>query len=137
MWWQYNICTCIWYFFKGEEDHTQYDLSRLRKPDTGGELPFDAPDIRKQNTKPLGSSADRPEVGDFIHNRLNDADDDQNSPPYDTTHDFNYEGGSSDAGSLSSLNTSSSGSQDYDYLNEWGPKFAKLADMYNNYDDAE
>ncbi|XP_053376534.1 neural-cadherin-like [Mercenaria mercenaria] len=122
----------------GEEDHTQYDLSRLRKPDTG-EHPstWDAPDIRKEVVKPVGSSADRPEVGDFIHNRLNDADDDPNSPPYDTPHDFNFEGGSSDAGSLSSLNTDSSGSQDYDYLNEWGPKFAKLADMYNNYDDAE
>lgn len=123
--------------FVGEEDHTQYDLSRLRKPDTG-EHPstWDAPDVRKV-AKPLGSSADRPEVGDFINSRLNDADDDPNSPPYDTPHDFNYEGGSSDAGSLSSLNTSSSGSQDYDYLNEWGPKFAKLADMYNNYDDTE
>lgn len=76
-------------------------------------------------------------MGDFINDRLNDADDDPNSPPFDTPHDFNYEGGSSDAGSLSSLNTSSSGSQDYDYLNEWGPKFAKLADMYNNYDDTE
>jgi hypothetical protein len=54
--------------------------------------------------------------------------------------EFYYECGGSEAGSLSSLNTSTSGGdQDYDYLNEWGPKFAKLADMYNNpnYDDSD
>jgi len=122
--------------FTGEEDQTRYDLSRLRKPDTG-DHPSIWPDAHKENAKPLGSSAQRPDIGDFIGDRLNDADGDPNSPPYDVPHNFEYEGGGSDAGSLSSLNTSSSGSQDYDYLNEWGPKFAKLADMYNNYDETE
>ena len=122
-------------FRTGEEDQTRYDLSRLRKPDDG-ERPggwSDAPDIPHKPVIPLGSS-DRPDIGDFISGRLNDADDDPGSPPFETPINFNYEGGGSDAGSLSSLNTSSSGDQDYDYLNEWGPKFAKLADMYNNYD---
>lgn len=123
--------------FTGEEDQTRYDLSRLRKPDDG-EHPstWDLVDPKK-HVQPLGSSKDRPEIGDFIHGRLGDADDDPSSPPYDTTHPYEFEGGNSDAGSLSSLNTSSSGDQDYDYLNEWGPKFAKLADMYNNYDGTE
>lgn len=126
--------------FSGEEDHTAYDLSRLRKPDNG-EHPsmWDAPDIPKSRTKPLGGAlpSERPDIGDFIGNRLNEADDDPNSPPFDTPIDFDYEGGNSSVGSLSSLNTSSSGDQDYDYLNDWGPKFAKLADMYNNYEDTE
>lgn len=70
-------------------------------------------------------------MGNFIDDRLVDADDDDNAPPHDAVREFVYEGEGSDAGSLSSLNTSSSISeQDYDYLNDWGPKFAKLADMY-------
>lgn len=78
-----------------------------------------------------GSAPDKPDVGDVIHDRMRDADDDPDAPPYDTLLVFNVEGTGSDAGSLSSLNTSSSGSsQDYEYLNDWGPKFAKLADMY-------
>ena len=77
-------------------------------------------------------------IGDFINDRLGDTDEDPDAPPYDTTRDFQYEGGGSDAGSLSSLNTTSSDAdQDYDYLNDWGPKFAKLADMYNTYQDSE
>lgn len=124
--------------FSGEEDQTRYDLSRLRKPHDG-ELPstFDFVDP-KRTEQPLGTtSKDRPEIGDFISNRLDDANTDMGSPNDDTPITFDYEGGGSDAGSLSSLNTSSSGDQDYDYLNEWGPKFAKLADMYNNYGDTE
>ena len=74
---------------------------------------------------------DRPDVGDFIEQRLQDADEDQNAPPHDGVREFVFEGGGSDAGSLSSLQTSSGdGDQDYDYLNDWGPKFAKLANMY-------
>ena len=127
-------------FLTGEEDQTAYDLSRLRKPDNKEHphpRPWDDPDIPKSRTKPLGASSDRPDIGDFINNRLDEADDDPNSPPFDTPVGFDFEGGNSSVGSLSSLNTSSSGDQDYDYLNEWGPKFAKLADMYNNYDETE
>lgn len=44
--------------------------------------------------------------------------------------EFAYEGGDTDVGSLSSLNTSTDGDQDYNYLEDWGPKFSKLANMY-------
>lgn len=79
---------------------------------------------------------ERPEVGDFINQRLDDADADPNAPPHDSVREFVYEGGGSEVGSLSSLQTSSgSEDQDYDYLNDWGPKFAKLANMYGGEED--
>jgi hypothetical protein len=64
------------------------------------------------------------------------ADEDPCGPPQDNVMEFAYEGGDSDAGSLSSLNTNSSdGDQDYNYLEDWGPKFAKLANMYGGGED--
>lgn len=67
-------------------------------------------------------------VEHFIHDRLDKADED--GPPHDNVMEFAYEGGDTDVGSLSSLNTSTDGDQDYNYLEDWGPKFSKLANMY-------
>lgn len=87
----------------------------------------------------LGQPADGPDVGNYIDDRIRDADNDDNAPPFDNVREFVYEGSGSDAGSLSSLNTSSGsdGDNDYDALNNWGPKFAKLADMYGAGQPAE
>lgn len=81
---------------------------------------------------------DQPDVGGFINGRLNDADDDPSHTPGDEMLDFANEGGGSDAGSLSSINTDSSlGDENFDHLRDLGPKFSRLADMYSGGDDED
>ena len=73
------------------------------------------------------------DVGSFILKRLDDADTDPSAPPHDSVHGFVYEGAGSTAGSLSSLDSAGGESeQDYNFLNDWGPRFNKLANMYGN-----
>ncbi|XP_006818278.2 neural-cadherin-like [Saccoglossus kowalevskii] len=143
----------------GEGDQDMYDIRPLSKPvdsdspvntDKKPLIPKEAPvrtmavpppqehpppqkDAPRRRAPPKGDS---PDVGDFINDRLGDADDDPNAPPYDTLHLYDYEGEGSTAGSLSSLNTSSSSEpeQDYGYLKDLGPPFQKLADMYGGAD---
>ncbi|XP_041454487.1 neural-cadherin isoform X3 [Lytechinus variegatus] len=119
----------------GEEDNDAYDLSTLRKPVDA----ISAGSIEKKPVAPVSEvpvgrpSGVDPNVGDFINDRLKGANDDPEGPPYDEPHIYDYEGDGSTAGSLSSLNSSSTDSeQNYDYLNDWGPQFRKLADMYGS-----
>ncbi|XP_007893279.1 cadherin-2 isoform X2 [Callorhinchus milii] len=128
----------------GEEDQ-DYDLSQLQQPDAMepdaikpiGIRRVDERPIHAEPQYPVRSAAPHPgDIGDFINEGLKAADNDPTAPPYDSLLVFDYEGSGSTAGSLSSLNSSSSGGdQDYDYLNDWGPRFKKLADMYGGGSD--
>ncbi|KAJ7312186.1 hypothetical protein JRQ81_006546 [Phrynocephalus forsythii] len=113
--------------------HQDYDLSQLHRG-------LDArPEVVLRNDVvptllPAPQYRPRPanpdEIGNFIHENLKAADTDPTAPPYDSLLVFDYEGSGSEAGSLSSINTASSDrDQDYDYLNDWGSRFRKLADM--------
>ncbi|XP_077867293.1 neural-cadherin-like, partial [Saccoglossus kowalevskii] len=141
----------------GEGDGNVYDISTLSKP-VASDSPVTtdkAPLITKEEVpvttmavpppqqevprKRAPPQGENPDVGDFINDRLGDADDDPNAPPYDTLHLYDMEGEGSIAGSLSSLNTSGSSEpeQDYGYLKDLGPQFQKLADMYGGGSDSD
>ncbi|XP_051788819.1 cadherin-4-like [Erpetoichthys calabaricus] len=122
----------------GEEDQ-DYDLSQLQQPESLDHIITKPSGIRRVDERPVGAEPQYPsrpviphpgDIGDFINEGLRAADNDPTAPPYDSLLVFDYEGSGSTAGSVSSLNSSSTGDQDYDYLNDWGPRFKKLADMY-------
>ncbi|XP_018016523.1 neural-cadherin isoform X4 [Hyalella azteca] len=112
----------------GEDDMTAFDITPLQIPiapaiGNGGPL---------LGKIPYGTGA-QPDVGVFISEHKGKADSDPNAPPFDDLRNYAYEGAGSTAGSLSSLASGTDDNeQDFDYLNNWGPRFSKLADMYGH-----
>uniref|UniRef100_A0A672FSW6 Cadherin-1 n=1 Tax=Salarias fasciatus TaxID=181472 RepID=A0A672FSW6_SALFA len=123
----------------GGEDDQDYDLGVLHRGLDNRPEVFRNDMPPTLTYEPVPQYRPRPanpeEIGNFIDDNLKAADNDPTAPPYDSLLVFDYEGGGSDAGSLSSLNSSGSGDQDYNCLNDWGPRFKKLADMYGGGED--
>ncbi|KAL2088485.1 hypothetical protein ACEWY4_015384 [Coilia grayii] len=124
----------------GGEDDMDYDLGVLHRGLDN------RPDVFRNDVIPTFMPAPqyqyrpRPanpeDIGNYIDDNLKAADNDPTAPPYDCLLVFDTEGAGSEAGTLSSLNSSSSADdQDYDCLNVWGPRFKKLADMYGGGED--
>ncbi|XP_068598354.1 cadherin-15 [Brachionichthys hirsutus] len=133
----------------GEEDENAFNIDLLWNPHDAPSTPAsfypvsgvprgrqplrkDAPQILPSPIYPRRPPADPTDIEDYINDGLEAADNDPNVPPYDTALIYDYEGEGSLAGSLSTASSNSSdGDQDYDYLNDWGPRFHKLANMYD------
>ncbi|XP_075884541.1 cadherin-8 isoform X2 [Nelusetta ayraudi] len=119
----------------GEEDTEAFDIATLQNPDgINGYLPRKdiKPDLQFMPRAGQHSGPNGVDVDEFINVRLHEADNDPTAPPYDSIQIYGYEGRGSAAGSLSSLETASSDSdQNYDYLREWGPRFRRLGELYS------
>lgn len=124
----------------GEEDTEAFDIATLQNPDgINGFLPRKdiKPELSYSIRAGLQPAANGVDVDDFIKTRVCDADNDPTAPPYDSIQVYGYEGRGSIAGSLSSLESVTTDSDlDYDYLQNWGPRFKKLADLYGTKDSA-
>lgn len=127
----------------GEMDTTSYDVSVLNSVrHGGGKAPRPAldarPSVYAQVQKPLrrtppSAHGGPGDMATVIEVKKEEADHDGGGPPYDTLHIYGYEGSESIAESLSSLGTDSSDSDvDYDFLNDWGPRFKMLAELYGS-----
>ncbi|XP_004843169.1 cadherin-5 isoform X2 [Heterocephalus glaber] len=130
----------------GEMDTTCYDVSVLNSARSGAAKPLRSVLDARQ---PIYAKAQKPprvapgvmpgvhggpgEMAAMIEVKKDEADHDGGGPPYDTLHIYDYEGSESIAESLSSLGTDSTNSDiDYDFLNDWGPRFKMLAELYSN-----
>ncbi|XP_049469062.1 cadherin-24 [Panthera uncia] len=121
----------------GEEDTEAFDISALQNPDGTGP-PNPGPPARRdvlprarapRQPRPPGPS----DVAQLLALRLREADDDPSVPPYDSVQVYGYEGRGSSCGSLSSLGSGSEAggaSGPTEPLDDWGPLFRTLAELY-------
>uniref|UniRef100_A0A667WNY0 Cadherin-5 n=1 Tax=Myripristis murdjan TaxID=586833 RepID=A0A667WNY0_9TELE len=123
----------------GEMDTNGYDVSILTSARHDGSMlrhpeHHPHPSLYAMVQKPhhhAQPTACKGDMAVMIEVKKDEADHDRDGFPYDTLHIYGYEGPESLAGSLSSLESSSTGSNlDYDFLNDWGPRFRTLAELY-------
>ncbi|XP_061614107.1 cadherin-20-like isoform X2 [Phyllopteryx taeniolatus] len=119
----------------GEEDTEAFDIAAMWNPREvhphAGETRQDIlPEIQSLS-RYVQMASGGSGVHGYVLSKLLEADVDPCAPPYDSLQTYAYEGEGSVAESLSSLQSGASGGDhEYDYLNDWGPRFKKLAEMY-------
>uniref|UniRef100_A0A8C6VND2 Cadherin 24 n=1 Tax=Naja naja TaxID=35670 RepID=A0A8C6VND2_NAJNA len=125
----------------GEQDTEAFDMAALQNPDAAPAPSQQRRLLRRDvlprpHFPPSLSTRVPPQphdVASFLTARLSEVDADPSMPPYDSIQVYGYEGQGSSAGSLSSPGSSCAGDSDaggYEYLEEWGPLFRTLAELY-------
>ncbi|XP_056289537.1 cadherin-20-like [Pseudoliparis swirei] len=125
----------------GEEDTEAFDIGAMWNPREAHRHPHRPPGTARQDMLPEIESLSRyvpqarvaggadSSVRGYVLAKLLDAD--AGASPFDSLQTYAYEGEGSVAESLSSLQSGASNTDhEYDYLNDWGPRFTKLAEMY-------
>nr|XP_020665410.1 cadherin-24 isoform X1 [Pogona vitticeps] len=128
----------------GEEDTEAFDMAALQTPDAAPPPPPPPqhrrllrrdvlPRLHFLPSLPARVPPQPHDVASFLAARLSEVDADPSVPPYDSIQVYGYEGQGSSAGSLSSPGSSCAGDSEaggYEYLEEWGPLFRTLAELY-------
>ncbi|TUD02858.1 Cadherin-20 [Bagarius yarrelli] len=140
----------------GEEDTVAFDITKLWRTHTealcyaelvlDGVKPWhvDVKDVKTNTVKVRqekppeiqslsnkhNTNANDSNVYSYVLARLCEVDLDAEAPPYDSLQTYAYEGEGSVAESLSSLQSNDDNEHNYDYLDEWGPRFHTLAQLY-------
>uniref|UniRef100_A0A8C8YTM8 Cadherin-24 n=1 Tax=Prolemur simus TaxID=1328070 RepID=A0A8C8YTM8_PROSS len=121
----------------GEEDTEAFDITALQNPD-GAAPPAPGPPARR-DVLPRARAPRQPrppgpaDVAQLLALRLREADEDPSVPPYDSVQVYGYEGRGSSCGSLSSLGSGSEAGGapgPAEPLDDWGPLFRTLAELY-------
>ncbi|XP_059136649.1 cadherin-19 [Peromyscus eremicus] len=120
----------------GEEDSDAFDVvemrssmvMRERKPRKSKSV-----EIRSLYRQSLQVGPDSAIFRQFILEKLEEANTDPCAPPFDSLQTFAFEGTGSSSGSLSSIGSRSTDQEDnFDYLNDLGPRFKRLACMFGS-----
>ncbi|XP_031235433.1 cadherin-20 isoform X3 [Mastomys coucha] len=121
----------------GEEDTEAFDIAALWNPREAqaGAAPKTRqdmlPEIESLSRYVPQTCAVSSTVHSYVLAKLYEADMDLWAPPFDSLQTYMFEGDGSVAGSLSSLQSATSDSeQSFDFLTDWGPRFRKLAELY-------
>uniref|UniRef100_A0A4W2DXL8 Cadherin-20 n=1 Tax=Bos indicus x Bos taurus TaxID=30522 RepID=A0A4W2DXL8_BOBOX len=121
----------------GEEDTEAFDIAAMWNPREAQAA--GAPKTRQDMLPEIESlsryvpqtCAVSSTVHSYVLAKLYEADMDLWAPPFDSLQTYMFEGDGSVAGSLSSLQSATSDSeQSFDFLTDWGPRFRKLAELY-------
>ncbi|XP_070941316.1 cadherin-19 isoform X2 [Macaca nemestrina] len=120
----------------GEEDTEAFDVAALRSSTIMRERKTrktTSAEIRSLYRQSLQVGPDSAIFRKFILEKLEEADTDPCAPPFDSLQTYAFEGTGSLAGSLSSLESAvSDQDESYDYLNELGPRFKRLACLFGS-----